>query len=79
MTSGLDVTTGRKVFLTNGASAANVFWQVGSSATLGVGSVFAGTIMADQSVSLATGAALNGRALAHIAAVTLDASTVTKP
>ncbi len=79
MTSGLDVSSGRQVRLTNGASAANVFWQVGSSATLGVGAVFKGTIMADQAVSLATGVSLNGRALAHIAAVTLDASTVVKP
>ncbi len=79
MTSGLDVTSGRQVLLTNGASAANVFWQVGSSATLGTSSAFKGTIMADQAISLATGASLNGRALAHIAAVTLDASTVVKP
>ena len=54
-------------------------WQVGSSATLGTTSVFVGIILADQSVSLATGATLNGRALVRIAAVTLDTNDVTIP
>jgi hypothetical protein len=77
--STLITTEGRYVFLTGGAKASNVFWQVGTSATLGVNSSFVGTIMADQSVSLETGAALQGRALARIGAVTLDESTVVKP
>jgi hypothetical protein len=79
MASSLTTTDGREVILTGGAKASNVFWQVGSSATLGTNSTFIGTIMADQSVSLSTGASLHGRAMARIAAVTLDASTVTKP
>jgi hypothetical protein len=77
--STLTTTSDRKIFLTGNAKAANVFWQVGTSATLGTISVFKGTIMADQSVTLTTGASLEGRALARIGAVTLDASTVTIP
>jgi hypothetical protein len=77
--SGLNVGNGIKVILAGGAQAANIFWQVGTSATLGTTSVFKGTIMADQSISMNTGATLDGRALASIAAVTLAASTVTRP
>jgi hypothetical protein len=77
--STLTTASDRKIFLTGNAKAANVFWQVGTSATLGTISVFKGTIMADQSITLTTGATLEGRALARIGAVTLDASTVTVP
>ena len=77
--STLSTTSDRKVFLTGNAKAANVFWQVGTSAVLGTGSVFKGTIMADQSITLTTGTVLEGRALARIAAVSLGASTVTTP
>jgi hypothetical protein len=65
------------VILSGGAQAANVFWQVGSSATLGTTSMFAGTILAQASVSLNNGATLNGRALARDGAVTLDSNNVT--
>jgi len=75
----LDVASGLHVYLVNGTKASNVFWQVGTSASLGTDSVFVGTIMADQSISMATGATLEGRALARIGAVTLDACFVTKP
>jgi hypothetical protein len=77
--STLTVGNGRKVILAGGATAANIFWSVGTSATLGTTSVVQGTIMADQSITLNTGAVLNGRALARIAAVTLDTNIVTKP
>jgi Ice-binding-like len=79
MASTLVTTAGRQVVLKGGAIASNVFWQVGSSATLGTDSSFKGTIMADQAVSLDTGPTLEGRALARIAAVTLDSNAVTRP
>jgi hypothetical protein len=68
-----------QVVLAGGAQAKNVFWQTGSSATLGTNSVFMGTIMALQSVTLQTGATLQGRALARNGAVTLDSNPVTAP
>jgi hypothetical protein len=77
--STLTTTAGRQVILSNGAKSANVYWQVGTSATLGTTSSFQGTIMADQAVTLETGATLNGRALARIAAVTLDSNTIVNP
>ena len=77
--STLTTTSGRRVILTNGAKAANVYWQVGSSATLGTGSVFHGTIMASQSITLDTGASLNGRALAITGAVNLDTNAIVTP
>lgn len=77
--STLITTVGRQITLKGGARAANVFWQVGSSATLGAYSVFKGTIMADQAITLKTGATLEGRALARIAAVALDSNVVTRP
>ncbi len=69
---------GRKVILKNGARAANIFWQVGTSASFGTTSVMKGTVMADQSIALNTGASIEGRLLARIAAVTLASSTVVK-
>ena len=79
MGTALTVNSNARVLLTGGAKAAKVFWQVGSSATLGTYSVFKGTIMADQSISMATGATLEGRALARIGAVTLDTNVVKLP
>jgi Ice-binding-like len=79
MASTLTTTSGRQVMLIGGAKAANVFWQVGTSATLGSTSAFQGTIMADQAITMTTGATLNGRALARIAAVTLDSNIIVKP
>jgi hypothetical protein len=77
--SSLNTATGSQVILSGGAKASNVFWQVGSSATLGTTTVFKGTIMANQSISLANGATLDGRALARIASVTMDSNTITIP
>jgi Ice-binding-like len=75
--SGLTVGTGGTVILSGGATSANVFWQVGSSATLGTTANFKGTILALTSISLATGAKLDGAALAQHGAVTLDTNDVT--
>lgn len=79
MASTLTVTSGRNVVLINGAKASNVFWQVGTSATLGTGSTFKGTILADQAITLTNLATLSGRALARIAAVTMSANTIVTP
>jgi hypothetical protein len=77
--SSLNTASGSQVILSGRAKAANIYWQVGSSATLGTTTVFKGTIMADQSISLATGVTLDGRALARIGAVTMDGNTITIP
>jgi hypothetical protein len=77
MGSTLTVNVGSHVILSGGATAGNIFWQVGSSATLGSHSVFHGTILANQSITIVSGATLDGRALARIAAVTLDTNIVT--
>ncbi len=77
--SGLTTATGSNVLLINNATAANVYWQVGSSATLGTSSTMAGNIMAQASVSLDTGATLNGRALARTGAVTLLSNSIVTP
>jgi hypothetical protein len=68
-----------QVVLAGGAQAKNVFWQVGSSATLGTNSIFMGNILALQSITLDTGATLTGRALARNGAVTMDSNTITVP
>jgi hypothetical protein len=79
--SGSSFITGTtsKVVLTGGASACNVFWQVTSSATLGVGSTLVGTVAALTSITANTGAWVNGRLLARNGAVTLDTNTVSLP
>ena len=68
-----------KVQFINGGSACNVFWQVGSSATLGTSTEFVGTIMALTSATLQTTATLEGRVLARNGAVTLDNNVITAP
>lgn len=77
MASTLTTAAVSSVNLINGADACNVFWQVGSSATLGTGTSFQGTILALTSISLTTGATIEGRALARDGAVTMDTNTIT--
>ncbi len=74
--STLITASASRVEITGGASACNVFWKVGSSATLGAGSKFVGTILAHQSITAATGTTVDGRLLARTAAVTLDHTTI---
>src|SRR6202048_4984830 len=68
-----------QVIMSGGALSKNVFWQVGSLATLGTDTTFAGNIMAKESITVNTGATLNGRALARTGAVTLDSNPVNVP
>lgn len=63
----------------NGADLWNVFFQVGSSATLGTGTQFVGTILADQSITSTTGVSVSGRLLAVNAAVTMGGTMVAVP
>jgi hypothetical protein len=69
--------SGSTVNLINGAQPCNVFWEVGSSATLGTTSNFVGNILALQSISVLNGVTLNGRALARNGSVTLINDTIT--
>ncbi|MGZ4767698.1 MAG: ice-binding family protein [Ilumatobacteraceae bacterium] len=77
--SSLITGPGSSIELINCASECNVFWQVGSSATLATGSVFVGNILALTSISVQTGAVVHGRALARNGAVTLDNDVFTAP
>jgi LPXTG-motif cell wall-anchored protein len=77
MASTLTTATGSSVSFIGGAQSCNVFWQVGSSATLGGATHFKGTILALTSITLVTGATIDGRALARNGAVTLDTNTIT--
>jgi type VI secretion system secreted protein VgrG len=75
--STLTIGSASQIVITGGASSCNVFWQVGSSATVGTGARFQGTVLAQQSVTATTGATVQGRLLARIGAVTLDTNTIT--
>ncbi|MDD9152497.1 ice-binding family protein [Plantibacter flavus] len=77
--STLITDSGASITLLDGASACNVFWRVGSSATLGTATAFAGTILADASITAGTGATVEGRLLASTGAVTLDNNVITRP
>ena len=76
--STLTTAANSQVVLIGSAQACNVFWQVGSSATLGTNSTFNGNILALTSVTLNTGTTINGRVFAQNGAVTLDTNTVTR-
>ncbi len=78
MGSTLITDAGTSIVLAGGAKWENIFWSVGTSATFGTTSIFYGNVLADQSITLTTGATLRGRALTRIAAVTLDANIVDK-
>ncbi|MBE3101322.1 MAG: DUF3494 domain-containing protein [Firmicutes bacterium] len=78
ITGTLDIAAGKQVILIGGAQASNVFWQVADAVTLGAGSHFEGTILAQTNIAMITGATLNGRALAQTA-VTLQSNTVSVP
>ena len=77
--SSLITASNSSVVLINGAQECNIYWQVGSSATLGTGSVFTGNILALTSVSVNNGVTVHGRALARNGAVTLDNDVFTQP
>lgn len=77
--SALTINVGATVLLTNGATAANVIWLVGSSATIGTSAVMVGDVIALSSVSLGTGASLAGRAIGLTGAVTLLGNAITAP
>lgn len=75
--STVNTATSSTVNLVNGAQSCNVFWQVGSSATLGVNSLLRGDLLASASISTVGGAQVDGRALAISGQVSLDTTTIT--
>jgi len=77
--STLTTASSSQILLINGAQANNVFWQVGTSATLGTGSDFDGNILASASITADTGASVDGRLLAETGSVTLDDNTIITP
>jgi len=80
MGSTLTTASNSRVLVTNGAQGCGVYWKVGSSATLGSGTQFKGTIVALTSITMVTGATiLPGRALARNGAVTLDSNRIDLP
>ena len=78
MESSLITASSSNVNIINAGTSCNVFWQVGSSATLGTFSTFRGTILALASITVTTGVTIDGRALARNGAVTLDTDTITR-
>ena len=77
--AGAPSTPASRVLLIGGAQSKNVFWVIGSSATLGTYSTMQGTVMAQASITLGTGATLNGRALARTGGIALDSNPVNVP
>ena len=77
--STLTVGSAAQIQMTGGASSCNVFWQIGSSATIGTSAQFVGTVMAGAAITANTGATIQGRLLANGTAVTLDTNLITVP
>ncbi len=77
--STLTTASASSVVVANGGHPGHVFWQVGSSATLGTATSFTGNILALTSITVTKGARVTGRTLARNGAVTLDTNTVTAP
>ncbi len=76
--STLTTASASQVVLAGGARSCNVFWQVGSSATLGTGSILRGSILAATSITVTTGVTIDGRVLARTGAITLDSDSITR-
>jgi hypothetical protein len=74
----LTMSPAKRVSLSGGAQAKNIFWQVAGTVDLGTTAHFEGIILSQTSITLKTGASLNGRALAQTA-VALDGNVVNKP
>ncbi len=74
--STLTTAVGASVVFTNAGQACNVYWNIGTSATIGAGTAFIGNLFAAVSITLSSGANVAGRALAHSGAVTMDANAV---
>jgi hypothetical protein len=77
--STLVTASSSRVVVIGSTTACNVFWQIGSSATLGTGSHLVGSVLAMTSITATTGATIAGRLLARNGAVTLDTNTITTP
>ncbi|WP_433558918.1 ice-binding family protein [Pseudonocardia xinjiangensis] len=77
--STLTTATASSVLLINGATARNVIWQIGTSATLGINTAFAGRILAAVSITVNAGVSVNGQVLARDGAVTLDTNIIVRP
>lgn len=77
--STLITASGSRVALQGDAQACNVFWQVGSSATIATSTTFVGTVMARASITLQTGATVQGRVMARTGQVSLDTNTINRP
>jgi hypothetical protein len=77
--SSLTIGSATHIVITGGGNPCNVFWEVGSSASIGTSAQFQGTVMAAQSITAATSATVAGRLLAKNQAVTLQSNTITVP
>lgn len=75
----LTTSVASSVVLINGAQADNVFWRVGTSSTIGVGSLFSGTVLADQSITLNSGTSVSGRLLALNGTASLNNNVISVP